>query len=83
MVYIIKMKWNIGIKLRKKSQHQRCLLYTSENEDEFNAYIEKCKQLALYETGVNAEYGDRLITLSTCEYSAQNGRLVVVAKKTA
>ena len=55
----------------------------AENEEDFNAYIEKCKELALYETGVNAEYGDRLITLSTCEYSAQNGRLVVVAKKTA
>ena len=26
-------------------------------------------------------YGDRLITLSTCEYSRQNGRMVVVAKK--
>lgn len=38
-------------------------------------------QLALYDTGVSAKYGDRLITLSTCEYSAQNGRLVVVAKK--
>ena len=36
---------------------------------------------ALYDTGVTAEYGDKLITLSTCEYSAQNGRLVVVAKK--
>ena len=55
----------------------------AESEDEFNAYIQKCKELALYETGVTAEYGDRLITLSTCEYSAQNGRLVVVAKKTA
>ena len=53
----------------------------AESEDEFNAYIQKCKELALYETGVTAEYGDRLITLSTCEYSAQNGRLVVVAKK--
>ena len=53
----------------------------ADSEDEFNAYIQKCKELALYETGVNAEYGDRLITLSTCEYSAQNGRLVVVAKK--
>ena len=39
------------------------------------------RELALYDTGVTAEYGDRLITLSTCEYSAQNGRLVVVAKK--
>ena len=35
----------------------------------------------MYDTGVTAEYGDKLITLSTCEYSAQNGRLVVVAKR--
>ena len=55
----------------------------AENEEAFDAYIAKCKELALYDTGVNAEYGDRLITLSTCEYSAQNGRLVVVAKKVA
>ena len=53
----------------------------AENEEEFNAYVNKCKELAFYDTGVNVEYGDRLITLSTCEYSAQNGRLVVVAKK--
>lgn len=53
----------------------------AENEEEFNAYIAKCRELALYDTGVTAEYGDRLITLSTCEYSTQNGRLVVVAKK--
>lgn len=55
----------------------------TEDENAFNAYIAKCKELALYDTGVTAEYGDRLITLSTCEYSAQNGRLVVVAKKVA
>ena len=53
----------------------------AENEEEFNSYVGKCKELALYDTGVTAEYGDRLITLSTCEYSAQNGRLVAVAKK--
>lgn len=55
----------------------------AENEEAFNAFIDKCKKLALYDTGVTAEYGDRLITLSTCEYSAENGRLVVVAKKVA
>ena len=53
----------------------------AENEKELDAYVGKCKELALYDTGVTAEYGDKLITLSTCEYSAQNGRLVVVAKK--
>lgn len=45
--------------------------------------IIKCKELALYDTGVTAEYGDKLITLSTCEYSRNNGRMVVVAKKIA
>ena len=55
----------------------------AENEEEFDAYIETCKELALYDTGVTADYGDKLITLSTCEYSATNGRLVVVAKRTA
>ena len=53
----------------------------ADTEDEFNAYIAKCKELAIYDTGVTAEYGDKLITLSTCEYSRNNGRMVVVAKK--
>lgn len=53
----------------------------AETEEDFDSYIEKCKELALYDTGVNAEYGDKLLTLSTCEYSRTNGRMVVVAKK--
>lgn len=53
----------------------------AEDESSFDAYVDKCKELSLYDTGMAAEYGDRLITLSTCEYSANNGRLVVVAKK--
>ena len=32
--------------------------------------------------GVTAEYGDELITLSTCGYHTQDGRFVVVARKT-
>ena len=53
----------------------------AQSPEEFTAFIEKCKELSLYDTGVSAEYGDKLITLSTCEYSHTNGRLVVVAKK--
>ena len=34
-----------------------------------------------YDTGIDAEYGDQLLTLSTCEYFYKNGRFVVVAKK--
>lgn len=53
----------------------------AETPEDFSTFIEKCKELSLYETQVSAEYGDKLITLSTCEYSRTNGRLVVVAKQ--
>ena len=53
----------------------------AESTGAFDEYIAQCKALALYDTGVTAEYGDQLITLSTCEYSRTNGRMVVVAKK--
>ena len=53
----------------------------AESAEDFAAFVERCKELSLYDTGVTAEYGDKLITLSTCEYSQTNGRLVVVAKK--
>lgn len=53
----------------------------ADSAEDFNTYIAKCKELSLYDTGVSAEYGDKLITLSTCEYSRQNGRMVVVAKR--
>jgi len=52
----------------------------ADDTSDFNNYIEKCKQLSLYDTGVTAEYGDKLLTLSTCEYTRTNGRFVVVAK---
>ena len=52
----------------------------AESANEFDDFIAKCKELSFYDTGVTAEYGDKLITLSTCEYSRNNSRLVVVAK---
>ena len=51
------------------------------NEREFETFINKCRELSLYKINVKAEYGDKFITLSTCEYSQNNGRLVVVARK--
>lgn len=52
----------------------------ANTEEEYETYIEKCRSLSFYDTGVDAEYSDKLITLSTCEYSQNNGRFVVVAK---
>lgn len=53
----------------------------AESANEFDDFIAKCKELSFYDIGVTAEYGDKLITLSTCEYSRNNSRLVVVAKR--
>ena len=46
-------------------------------DDAISQYIKK----SLYDTGITAEYGDKLITLVTCTYQVENGRFVVVAKR--
>lgn len=53
----------------------------AEDQAEFDEYVADCLAASLYDTGISAQYGDKLITLSTCEYSQKNGRLVVVAKR--
>lgn len=51
------------------------------NAEDYNTFIENCKKIQLYDTSTSAEYGEQLVTLITCEYSQENGRFVVVAKK--
>ena len=53
----------------------------AETPQKFAAYVDTCKNAALYETGVTATYGDKLITLSTCDDFGKNSRVVVVAKR--
>lgn len=53
----------------------------AENEEQYNYYIEESKKVSLYDTGKTAKYGDQLLTLSTCEYSQEDGRFVIVAKR--
>lgn len=50
------------------------------SEKQFDEYVAKCKEASLYDTGVDAQWGDKLITLSTCAYHVANGRFVVVAR---
>lgn len=53
----------------------------AENETEYNEYVENCKKASIYDIEETATYGEQLLTLSTCEYSQENGRFAVVAKK--
>lgn len=55
--------------------------YEAETEEEFHDFYDNIKQMSLYDTGVEAEYGDTFLTLSTCAYHVNNGRLAVVAKR--
>ncbi len=53
----------------------------AENESEYNDFVSNSKKASLYDTGVNASYGEQLLTLSTCAYHTEDGRFVIVAKK--
>lgn len=53
----------------------------AKDKDEYNEFVKNAKENSLYETGIEAEYGDRLITLSTCSYHTDNGRFAVIGRK--
>ena len=53
----------------------------ANSENEYNDFVYNAKKVSLYDTGVNPQYDEQLLTLSTCEYSQEDGRFVVVLKK--
>ena len=53
----------------------------AKNQAQFDKFVSGCRKHAIYDTGIVPQYGDKLITLSTCDYSIKNGRLVVVARR--
>ena len=55
--------------------------FQADTQEEFDDFYENIMKLALYDTGVTAEFGDHFLTLSTCAYHVEQGRFVVVAKE--
>ena len=55
--------------------------FNAETEEEFNDFYDNIKKMSMYDTGVDASFGDEFITLSVCAYHVDNGRLVVVGKR--
>lgn len=53
----------------------------ANSEQEWISAMDYMHEKALYDTGLTASYGDKLITLSTCDYEKDAERFVVVAKK--
>lgn len=55
--------------------------YVDMDEETYNAYVEEVISRSDVDTGIRPVYGEQLLTLSTCEYSSDNGRYVVVARR--
>lgn len=55
--------------------------YTGSDEKLFNEYIKFIDENKLYDTDAKLSAGDKILTLSTCDYQADDGRFIVVAKK--
>lgn len=56
--------------------------YTGANDEEmFIEYMQFIDENKLYDTGIELELGDKLLTLSTCAYHTTDGRFVLVARQ--
>ncbi|MGN0371688.1 MAG: class B sortase [Enterocloster sp.] len=53
----------------------------ARTEEDYQNLMSSIRQWRFYDTGVESEWGDTLITLATCEYTQGDGRFFVVAKK--
>ena len=55
--------------------------FDTSDAEHFARAMEHFQEKQLYDTGVTAQPGDKLITLVTCAYQTDNGRFVVVARE--
>jgi sortase B len=54
----------------------------AENESEFDAFLVNVMQLdALNQGSLDTQYGDQLLTLSTCNSYTEEGRMFIIAKR--
>lgn len=67
--------------LQTDTSYRYYKFFEAKNEEEFNEFINYVKSVREYDTGVEAQYGDELLTLSTCSSHVENGRFAVVCRR--
>lgn len=67
--------------LKKETCFKFYQFIDAADEADYDNAIAQFRDKAIYDTGVEANYGDQLITLVTCSSYTDNGRFVVVAVK--
>lgn len=55
--------------------------YIDMDQAAFDEFVSQAKSRSDVDSGITPQYGDELLTLSTCEYSTSNGRYVVCARR--
>lgn len=53
----------------------------ARTREDYENLIRYVKEHSFYDTGINANWPEQLITLTTCEYTQRDGRLLLVARK--
>lgn len=66
-----------------KDEFEYYRFVNADSETEYNTFVNSCIGHSLYSTGIRPEYGDTLLTLSTCSYNTDNERFVVVCRRIA
>ena len=56
--------------------------HTAADEAEYNKKVEAIKRRALYDTGITPQYGQQLLTLSTCYGATKLDRIIVIGVET-
>lgn len=55
--------------------------YYDMDEETFDRFVNEVLSRSPVDSGIRPVYGDELLTLSTCEYTTDNGRMVVCARR--
>ena len=59
----------------------RIYAYSAMDETTFSWFLAQVHSRRIYETDVHAVFGDELLTLSTCDWTYENGRLLVIGRR--
>ncbi len=51
------------------------------DKEQFTAYVETAKQKSLSKIPIDVEYGDKILTLSTCYSDADDSRFLIIARR--
>ena len=78
----IKNIYEVCFAFKVKAQNYSYYSYTRfYDENDLKEFVENCQRLSFYNTDTKFDYGNQFITLSTCEYSQENGRMIVIGVK--